>query len=247
MPSVIAIVSKAIFDRDAKIDGKIAGVGTVVPFERYASKNKGLAPAGEGGALFLVTVRPPDEKLWLVAILESPTFDGEHWNAPKNTVPITDITALKDQIKFTSGTGISAKKGALGMSLQTPRVLADADIALLRGGAGPTPAGASPGATHPLTGKGHLNAHEKGGPAPCLCRRCIERAPEKISIDGLDLFRDRAEGKGRFLWYWVPDSLAEEREQIRRAVQSRLVARPSNQPSSDHENLDRVFSRRNDD
>jgi len=260
MASVLAIVSKAIFERDAKIGGKVADVGTVVPFERYASKNKALDPAS-GGALFLVTVRPPDEKLWLVAILESPTFDGDEWKAKKNTVPITDITSIKGQIKFTSGVGISAKKGALGMSLQTPRILSDEDEALLRGG-GPAPAaaagakgsqvagaaGAAVKAVSSLTGRGHLNAHEKGGPTPCLCRKCIDRSPERFTIPasadgspGMTLFRDRAEGKQRFLWYWVPESLEGEREAVRRAVQAKLLARPTTTPSKDYQNLDKVF------
>lgn len=233
MPSVLAIVSKAIFERDARG----AAVGTVVPLDRYVSKNKGIAPVGDGGALFLVTVRPPDERLWLVAILESPAFDGENWKAVQNTVPIRDITALTSQIKFTSGTGISAKKGALGMSLQTPRVLTDADVALLRGGASPG-AGAAKGI--------HLNAHEPSGPAPCLCKRCISAAPEQVTIGPLELVRERAEGEGKFLWFWMPKSLEADRLALRRAVASRLrkrkvVAAPH------RENLDTVFGGAGDD
>src|SRR5262249_34282417 len=47
--------------------------------------------------------------------------------------------SLKDEIKFESGKGIQAKKGALGMSLQTPRALTPEDSRLLRGGAAPPP------------------------------------------------------------------------------------------------------------
>ncbi len=43
MPSVLAIVSKAVFDKDAKGGGKIAGVGDVVPFEKYAQATQALA------------------------------------------------------------------------------------------------------------------------------------------------------------------------------------------------------------
>lgn len=241
MPSVLAIVSKAVFDKDAKGGGKIAGVGDVVPFEKYVSKNKALAPAGEeGGALFLVTVRPPNEDLWLVGILESPSYDGTEWQAAKNTVPITDISAIRGQIRFTSGTGISAKKGALGMSLQTPRVLADADIALLRGSAGGAPMG--------LPTKGHLNAHERSGVTPCLCKRCIDAAPETFRVGDLELVRDRATGGGRFLWYWTPKSLESKREAIKRAVESRLISRTKSQGvGSRHENLDKVFAGGGDD
>ncbi len=240
MPSVLAIVSKAVFERDAKTSGVLAGVGDVVPLDRYVSKNKGIAPVGEGGALFLVTVRPPDERLWLVTVLESPSFDGEMWKAAKNTVPIADITGIKDSIRFVTGTGISAKKGALGMSLQTPRVLADADVTLLRAAAGGAPMGAP-------SSKGHLNAHERSAPTPCLCRRCIDRAPEKVAIDGLTLVRERAEvpqdKAGRFLWFWMPESLGPERDAIRRAVESRLRSRVKAVAMENrHEDLDTVFA-----
>lgn len=235
MPSVLAIVSKAIFERDAKLGGRIAGVGDVVPLERYTSKNKALAPVAEDGALFLVTVRPPDENLWLVGVLESPKFDGEHWTAAKNAVPITDISSLKDQIKFVTGAGISAKKGALGMSLQTPRVLSDADVALLRAGAGGAPMRAS-------ASKGHLNAHEKSGPVPCLCRKCIDTAPESVTVGALALTRERAEAKGCFLWYWIPESLSEDREAVRRAVESRLHARVNVPTKRHYDDLDKVFT-----
>ncbi len=232
MPSVLAIVSKAIFERDARIGGKIAGVGDVVPMDRYVSKNKGLSPAGEGGALFLVTVRPPDESLWLVAVLESPEFDGEQWVSSPNTAPIADIGPQKGQITFANGSGISAKKGALGMSLQTPRVLSDADVALLRAAAGAGPALPVAGA------KGHLNAHEEGGAVPCLCRRCLAAAPETIVVGGLELLRDRAEAKGRFLWYWYPRSLEAQRELVRRAVEGRMHARVKERTRREHDDLD---------
>lgn len=242
MPSVLAIVSKAVFEKEAKIGGKLAGVGTVVPFDKYATKNKALNPAGEpDGAIFLVTVRPPDEALWLVGILESPTFDGTQWNAAKNTVPIRDIGGVRDQIQFASGAGISAKKGALGMSLQTPRVLADADVALLRAGAVGAPmAGAGKGVAH-------LNAHERGGPTPCLCRKCIDKAPERVTVGDLVLVRERAEGGKRFLWYWMPESLKKEKDAIRRAVESQLITRARDSVKKRRPNLDKVFTEEGDD
>ena len=45
--------------------------------DRYVSANKGLEPLADGGRLYLVTVRPPNEALWLVAVLEQPKFDGD--------------------------------------------------------------------------------------------------------------------------------------------------------------------------
>jgi len=130
MASVLAIVSKALFE---KMVPKDVAVGAVVDIDRYKSSNKAFDGLKEGGAVFLVTVRPPDEKLWLVGILESPKKKGDDWISASNTAPITDITASIKKLVFESGTGIKAKKGALGMSLQTPRVLTEDDVALLRG------------------------------------------------------------------------------------------------------------------
>lgn len=130
MPDLLAIVSKAVFETDARN----AAAGQTLPMDRYTSKNPGLASLAEKGSrLFLVTVRPPDERLWLVAVLEQPKHDGAAWTAKKNVFPITDISALRSKIRFTSNTGITEKKGALGMSLQTPRPLTAADVALLLG------------------------------------------------------------------------------------------------------------------
>lgn len=132
MASVLAIVSKAVFERDARgADGALAEPGQTLPLDRYLSANKGLAPLGEGGALFMVTVRPPDERLWLVAVLRDPTFQGDRWQAAPNTVPLTDITELLPQIELQNGKGIKPKPGRMGMSLQTPRALNEADVALL--------------------------------------------------------------------------------------------------------------------
>jgi uncharacterized protein (TIGR02996 family) len=129
----MAIVSKAIFEKAA---GKAPAIGTQLRMDRYVSTNKALEPLAEGGKLYLVTVRPPDEALWLVAILDRPRFDGKQWIAAPSPIPITDISHLRAKIEFVSGTGITAKKGALGMSLQTPRALTAADSALLDQAAG---------------------------------------------------------------------------------------------------------------
>jgi uncharacterized protein (TIGR02996 family) len=129
MGDVMCIVSKAIFE---KLAGKKPTVGTVLGMERYVTANKALSPLTDGGKLYLVTVRPPDESLWLVGVLENPEFDGNEWavEAPCTT-PITDISALRKKIKFTSGKGISSAAGTLGMSLQTPRELTADDAALI--------------------------------------------------------------------------------------------------------------------
>jgi uncharacterized protein (TIGR02996 family) len=131
MPDLLAIVSKAVFEAD----NRGAALGDVLGIDRYVSTNKALEPLRQGGRLFLVTVRPPDEQLWLVAVLDSPKHDGTAWISKRNAQPIRDLTGLRGAIRFTSNTGISATKGALGMSLQTPRQLTPDDVALMQGGA----------------------------------------------------------------------------------------------------------------
>ncbi len=132
MASVLAIVAKKVFEADARPGGKAAAVGAVWKTDRYLSKTPGLRAVEAGGSLFLVTVRPPDERLWLVAVLESPKFDGERWTASANTVPITDITDLLPTLAFESGAGVKVEPGKVGMSLQTPRALAARDVEALR-------------------------------------------------------------------------------------------------------------------
>jgi uncharacterized protein (TIGR02996 family) len=133
MADMMAIVSKAVFEKAA---GKSPRVGTRLGMDRYVSTNKNLERLGEGGKLYLVTVRPPDEALWLVAILDHPRFDGAQWIARPCDIPITDITTLKNQLVFESGKGLPTKQGTLGMSLQTPRAVTGNDVRLLDSAAG---------------------------------------------------------------------------------------------------------------
>ncbi|MDQ3338138.1 MAG: TIGR02996 domain-containing protein [Myxococcota bacterium] len=128
MASVLAIVSKKVFDRDFD-----AGLGETVPTTTYASAHPSLAKLADGGDLFLVTVAPGEE-LWLAGVLEQPKFQKDKWVAKANTAPIRDITALIPKLAFENGKGLTARAGALAMSLQSPRTLAESDVALLRGG-----------------------------------------------------------------------------------------------------------------
>jgi uncharacterized protein (TIGR02996 family) len=141
--SIMAIVSKAVFEKAA---GKSPNVGDVLRMDRYVSAAKGLASLGDGngGKLYMVTVRPPNEALWLVGVLDNPKFDGTQWKASPSPVPIVDITALKNQLKFETGKGITAAPGALGMSLQTPRILNAHDIELLDAASGTAVKAATP-------------------------------------------------------------------------------------------------------
>ncbi len=140
MPDIMAIVSKAVFEKDAKQGGKLVAPGEVWKVDRYNSTNKTLSVLDAGGRIFLVTVRPPDEQLWLVAVIDNPKFDGASWvSATPNAIPVTNISSLRKTIVFESGKGMSQDKGALGMSLQTPRALAPSDVTQLFAAAGSTP------------------------------------------------------------------------------------------------------------
>src|SRR5687768_5330623 len=141
MGDVFAIVSKAVFEKAARVGEDLVGLGDVWPVARYSGTGKVFETAlAGGGRIFMVTVRPPDEKLWLLAVLESPKFDAKSkaWVGAANVVPTTDISSLRKTIKFESGKGMSQDKGALGMSLQTPRALgpgdADQILAMIGGG-----------------------------------------------------------------------------------------------------------------
>lgn len=212
MPDMLAIVSKAVFDKDA---GK-AKLGQVVPFAGYASASKHLQKLDAHSRLLLVTVRPPKESLWLVAVLEGLVFDGQRWSARVNTTRLTDISAIKDQLRFDSGKGIVAKPGALGMSLQTPRGLTADDVKLLLDAA--------------ATGKTRIAAprpvnlakHEDRSPLPCLCKRCLPRAGMRIEAQGTTFVRAKVELHSRVLWFWLPASLTDDLPAVTSAVTARL-------------------------
>ena len=170
MASVMAIVSRKIFERDFRVAGKVAAAGEVVPTTSYASSQRTLDRLAEGGDLFLITVTPAEELL-LVGVLASPKFAKDRWTAAANTTPVTDISALVGKLRLENGKGITARPGALAMSLQTPRVLADEDAVLLRGGAPgkvkpkpeakPAPKSASKPAPKPVP-----KSEPKAAPAP---------------------------------------------------------------------------------
>lgn len=129
MADILAIISKAQFEAAHKA----AKPGDALGLTQYVSTHASLEPVRDGGAIFLVTVRPPDEQLWLIGVLENPKHDGKAWKVKSSDARVKDVTALIPKLKFSTGKGIQAKKGALGMSLQTPRLLTAEDVALLRG------------------------------------------------------------------------------------------------------------------
>lgn len=225
-PDLMAIVSKAVFEKDAPA----ARLGAVLPMKVYRSVSKHLSRLGSGSRLFLVTVRPPAEALWLVAVLEELKFDGEKWQAARNRYPLTDISALKSQLKFESGKGLVAAKGALGMSLQTPRALSPEDAALLLRAAGPLP---SPRVRAP--GPSNLAAHDATSPLPCLCTKCLPSAAETVEVAGASYLRVQAAAHGRVLWFWVPAELKAELPAVTQAVHARMQKnlKPLKQPAGD--------------
>jgi hypothetical protein len=232
--SVFAVVSKKVFETQARVSGKVLGLGAVWVTSKYASTHAALQPLAGGGHLFLVTVRPPDEALWLIALLRDVKAAKDGWSSSPNATPITDITSLKSKIRFATGTGITAAKGKLGMSLQTPRALTDADVKLLLAVAAP---GAAPpaAATAPAGQKTyHLNMHETG-PLPCLCARCLAKAGERVVVDGSAaggtsqtpsdgeaFVRREARAKDRVLYYWLSETLAPSEKAVRFAVEQRM-------------------------
>ncbi len=133
MTSILAIVSKTWFEKEARnIKGTILKVGDLYRINRYISTSAFLRPLSNGGSLFLVTARPQD-RLWLVAVLENPAFQTNQWISQAiNQIPITDISALTSQLRFSTGNGIHCDPGKLGMALQTPRQLTNNDVLLLR-------------------------------------------------------------------------------------------------------------------
>jgi hypothetical protein len=216
--SVFAVVSKKVFETEARVAKKVLGLGGVWPTAKYASTHASLKPLGDGGHLFLVTVRPPDEALWLIAVLRDVKATKDGWTAAANTTPAIDITPLKSKIKFATGTGITAAKGKLGMSLQTPRTLTDDDVKLLLAAAG----GTVPAAPSPPPGKlYHLNAHESG-PLPCLCQKCLPKAPERVVVAGEAFVRREATAKGRVVYYWLPEASIPSEKAVRIAVERRM-------------------------
>src|SRR5438552_1650731 len=110
MPDILAIISKAQFEA-SWMD---AAPGDRLGIDRYTSTNKLLGPLEDGGSLFLITVRPPRERLWLVGILEAPRFSGEAWRSEPSSIAIVDISGVRDQLRFTTGAGIQVRPGALG-------------------------------------------------------------------------------------------------------------------------------------
>ncbi len=211
MPDVLAIVSKAVFEKEAggRKPGKVWAVDT------YHSTSPHLAPLAGGGRLFMVTVRPPKDTLWLVAVLENPQLVGKGWRAGRNRVPITDLTSLVPRIRFANGKGITASPGTLGMSLQTPRMLDAPSSALLLGAAWSS--GVAPAV--------NVTKHDASGLLPCLCKGCLPASGERAETGGMAFVRSSTEALGRVLYFWMPEEMKKNADVVGRSVRSVLASR----------------------
>ncbi len=128
---ILAIVSKAIFEREAKRGETKRGLGDVLDIDRYVSRGPALAPLRDGATLVLVTVRPPTEDIWLVAILDDLSLTDDGYIAKKaNRIPLTDVTTLVKELLAEGGSPL--KPGKIAMSLQTPRSLGVKALARVR-------------------------------------------------------------------------------------------------------------------
>lgn len=70
----------------------------------------------------------------------------------------------------------------------------------------------------------HLNAHEVGA-LPCLCKRCFDSDCRTATAQGMDFVLDVASSAGRLLLYWLPTTLVDDRENVRKQVASRMPAK----------------------
>ena len=183
MASVLALISKAEFDKRSNHGRALDGLSRSFYYDRYESSHPALATLASGGDLFLVTVRPPNDALWLIAIIGSPKRKGGAWVGRRSTVPATKITALRDKLRFETGAGLSTRVGALAMSLQTPRALTKDAVTLLRSATKrPKPDAAPPAHAKPKAAK---PAARTGGTLPLL----IAAALSQIEDEYLDRAR----------------------------------------------------------
>lgn len=206
MPDMVALISKAVFDRDFKN----AKLSQTLPMAVYLSANKQLQKLDPLSRLFLVTVRNKNEALWLVAILESPVFNGSYFSAAPNRQPIANISQVRKLLKFESGKGLPKKRGTLAMSLQTPRVLSAQDVHFILN------------ATLPPERPVNLTKHDDTDPLPCLCRHCLPTSEERVHNRLGEFLRAKVEVQDRVLWFWVPIALADRTEEVKRSVLAHL-------------------------
>lgn len=129
---MLAIVNKDIF-KDEIEEPEYGPGDTLGYWHNYVSDHPRLEELEIGSRLFLVCVPPQTKQLWLVAVYESikRSERGYPQSTTYNRTPITDITHLRDKLRFDNGIGIKWRSGVMAQSLQTPRILTAADVRLL--------------------------------------------------------------------------------------------------------------------
>lgn len=80
-----------------------------------------------------------------------------------------------------------------------------------------------------LGGFVNFTGHEDASPLPCLCKACVSRAPDTATADGVPFSRAFVVSGTRVLHFWLPDELAGDHTELKRAVGEQLRARLSRQ------------------
>jgi hypothetical protein len=68
----------------------------------------------------------------------------------------------------------------------------------------------------------NVTAHVKGSPLPSLHRKAMRREQTRVELDGEVFVRDFVCAAGRVLFFWLPESLSDNAEQVRDSVRSSL-------------------------
>lgn len=71
----------------------------------------------------------------------------------------------------------------------------------------------------------NFTGHEERPPLACLCKTCLPSAPATATADGLAFTRVFVVSGTRVLHFWLPDELATDRVEVKRAVAQQLQTR----------------------
>jgi HNH endonuclease len=132
MLNMMAVVARPYFEAD----NADCTEGSVVRWRTYRADHSPLKRlrTDRKNRLYLVTVRPPRNVVWLVAVYENVAKKGGEWtSAIPNRTPIVDLTPVLGGLKFESGKGLKVPTAKRPQALQAPRVLTAADVALIHG------------------------------------------------------------------------------------------------------------------
>ncbi len=128
---MLALVNKENYRKFVLAKNK--RLGSVVKWRSYENDHQRLDKLPNGGRLFLVSVPPREPKqLLLLAVYEEVGRRGGYpYATAPNRIPISDISHLRDSLRFDNGIGLRWRDGKMALALQTPRILSVADVRLL--------------------------------------------------------------------------------------------------------------------